>query len=125
MQRVPIVLAALLLILACDGPITAQQVYERLRGAGLATNGRAVPDTGAVFAGCTDRYGFDVAPNTIAIAFICPKDVGDAIMTRAPQIPLVPHVYRSAGGSILVSVVSTAPPDIASRIRDEVARFPE
>lgn len=127
MRRSCIIAAAFLVLMACtnSSTMTAQQVYERLQKSGLASNGRAVTDTGTVFADCTDRYAFDVAPNMIGIAFICPKSTGDAIMAKVPTIPLAPHMYRSAGGTVLVSVVSTAPPDLASRIGDEVARFPE
>jgi hypothetical protein len=116
--------------------ITAQQVYERLHGLGLATNGRTVPGPG-LFPDCPDRYGFDIPRNdrSLGVVFICPKDVADRVMAQPTATPettgflagasLAPRTFQSAGGTVLVSISALVDPGMVDRIRSEVALIPE
>ena len=141
-MRVLWIALAALLVAGCGGTpapqITAQQVFDRLQKSGLVTNGRAVPAAAAdePYAKCTDRLGFDMpgVDGLAGVVNICPKAAGDAIMAQPTVAPLEgalagirvdPYIYRSAGGTVIVTVVGLAPPDAAQRIGNEVALIPE
>lgn len=117
--------------------ITAQRVYQRLEQLGLVTNGRTMPSPGegALFVGCTDQYAFNIPGDaqTTSAVFVCPRDVTDQIMAQPiptetgflAGIRTSPYTFRSAGGAVIVSVSPFAGPELAERIRAEVALIPE
>ena len=129
-----------LVLTGCTGSsapkITAQQVFDRLQRSGLATNGRTVPTPGdgSSFASCADRLGFDI-PGTrfLGVINICPKSTTDTIMarptatidTRPMPINIEAYLYRSNGGTVIVSIERTCPQDTAAQVGLEVQIIPE
>jgi hypothetical protein len=134
MQRWLMLFALAALLTACGGasPITAQQVFDRLEAAGLATNARPPYIPSGVKPPCLDGVTFDIPgqPGHPGDIVICPQAVGDSVMARPTSRPvggvnLTLHHFRSAGGSVLVIVDSFVPLDIVERIEREVQLIPE
>jgi hypothetical protein len=124
------------LLVSCGGApaITAQQAFDRLQAAGLATNARTAPGASADSPAlrCTDRLVFDIpdAPGNLAVIDICPKEVGAALIAAptsppAAGINVTPLRFQSAGGSVVVTLSALVPPAVAARIGREVQLIPE
>lgn len=118
----PLVALALCLILlaACGGSITTQQVFDQLQRAGLATNARVVApaETDSPIGRCGDRLEFDIpgAQGATGTIVVCPAGTQINAFGGAA-------LYRSAGGS--VNVVVSGAPSVAPRIGEQVQQIKE